>query len=818
MRTVLRPRPLIVLVLASFIAWGLAPRPAMAAWPNTPTTNLPVCTTAPDQGNPSIVSDGSGGAIIAFAGVYAQHVTASGIVDPAWPLNGRRLSTSIFAGTQPVITTDGAGGAIVAWQEFRGSADIYAQHILSTGVVDPAWPVEGRVLCSFAGDQTFPMIVPDGAGGAIVTWQDGRLAGNLDVFAQHVLASGAADPAWPANGLAICLAAFDQSNVQIAADGAGGAIVSWQDARGASVDIYAQHALSGGAVDPAWPVNGRLLCGAALNQTTPTIVADGAGGAIVTWSDPRSGSNDIYAQHVLANGFVDSFWPGDGRALCQAASFQYNPTIATDGAGGAIVAWQDLRGGASFDIYAQHVAANGLVDAAWPVDGRQVCGAAQSQFSPTIIPDGFGGAIIAWYDIRSAASDDIYAQHVKSDGTVDTDWPADGRAISTATNNQFSEVMASDGAHGAIVTWFDLRAGTGLGDVYAQRVANFGYLGAPEAEIVGVKDVPGDNGGKVKLSWNASYLDINGDRNLAGSYLLTAYDVLRSVPPQVAAARLRRGARAVGSPGEAVGPGGDRLLLTKANAQTYYWEFLISISALHYVSGYSFVAPTLEDSTSAGAPRTAFMVVARDVGYFKYWPSRPDSGYSVDNLPPFTPAPFTGFFGAGSTALHWDPNSETDLAGYRLYRGTSAGFVPGPSNLVAALTDTGYVDPAGAPYYYKLAAIDIHGNLSGFALLQPGGTLDVPGERLEFALDPVRPNPARGDGLIARFTLASPAAARIELLDVAGRRVAARNLGARSPGRYSINLSDRGRIPPGVYLVRLTQGVRSVTRRAAVLP
>jgi hypothetical protein len=371
--------------------------------------------------------------------------------------------------------------------------------------------------------------------------------------------------------------------------------------------------------------------------------------------------------------------------------------------------------------------------------------------------------------------------------------------------------MASDGAHGAIVTWADLRAGTGLTDIYAERIARFGYLGTPEAEIASVRDVPGDNGGKVKLSWNASYLDINGDSNLS------AYDILRSVPPQVAAARLQHGARPLSSPAAALRSGGDRLLLTQANAQTYYWEYLTSISALHYVSGYSTIAPTLEDSTSAGAPRTAFMVVAHDGGDYRYWPSRPDSGYSVDNLPPLTPAPFTGNFGAGSTALHWNPNVEADLAGYRLYRGSSAGFVPDPSNLVAALTDTGYVDPAGTPYFYKLAAIDIHGNLSGFALLQPGGTLDVPGERLEFALDPVRPNPARGDGLIAQFTLASQAPARIELLDVTGRRVASRNLGARSPGRYSVNLSERGRIPPGVYVVRLTQGARSVTRRAAVL-
>src|SRR5690349_12437955 len=122
-------------LLAALLALTLtlAHRPALAAWPGA-AANLPICTTAPDQGLPCIVSDGSGGAIIAFTGVYAQHATAGGAVDPAWPLNGRKLSTSVSSGTQPSITTDGAGGAIVAWQEFRsGSYDIYAQHVFANG-------------------------------------------------------------------------------------------------------------------------------------------------------------------------------------------------------------------------------------------------------------------------------------------------------------------------------------------------------------------------------------------------------------------------------------------------------------------------------------------------------------------------------------------------------------------------------------------------------------------------------------------------------------------------------------------------------------
>ncbi len=59
--------------------------------------------------------------------------------------------------------------------------------------------------------QAFPVIVSDGVGGAIVAWQDGRSqTSGVDIYAQHVLASGAVDLAWPANGRVLCTATGGQ--------------------------------------------------------------------------------------------------------------------------------------------------------------------------------------------------------------------------------------------------------------------------------------------------------------------------------------------------------------------------------------------------------------------------------------------------------------------------------------------------------------------------------------------------------------------------------------------------------------------------------
>jgi hypothetical protein len=417
-----------LLIVLWFAAW---PQRAGAQWH---VDGAPVCTAAGDQLHHASVSDGAGGAIVTWQDsrgtnydIYAQHVLASGAVDPAWPADGLALCATAGDQTEGMIVSDGAGGAIVTWQDFRNGTDqdIYAQHIEATGAVDPAWPADGRALCTAASNQWAPRIDADGVGGAIVAWYDFR-GGPSDIYAQHVLASGVVDPSWPTDGRAICTGANHQVYPAIIADGAGGAIITWNDGRivtNTYNDVYAQHVLASGAVDPAWPTDGRALCTAGYKQSypSPTIVADGAGGAIVAWGDNRGsgGYADIYAQHVLANGAVDPAWPANGRAVCTEANDQGNPAMIADGAGGAIVTWQDNRSyGTYYDIYTQHVLASGVVDPVWTANGTLLCNAANDQTFPTIVTDGAGGAIVTWDDYRGGVNDDVYAQHVLTSGVA----------------------------------------------------------------------------------------------------------------------------------------------------------------------------------------------------------------------------------------------------------------------------------------------------------------------------------------------------------------------------------------------------------------
>ncbi|MGH7740605.1 MAG: FlgD immunoglobulin-like domain containing protein, partial [Candidatus Eiseniibacteriota bacterium] len=780
-----------------------------------------VCGAVGVQNGIAMVPDGLGGAYIAWQDarvgifVYVQHVLASGINDPAWPLDGQRICLSAVSQYVPALLPDGSGGAIVTWEDNRNAVDydIYAQHVLVTGLNDPAWPVNGAAICTATGFQYAPKLVSDGGGGAIISWPDARGANN-DIYAQHVLASGVVDPAWPVNGRALCQAANSQSNITMLSDDAGGAILTWEDSRTPAngIDVYSAHVLASGAADPAWPADGRALCANLGDQNGPQIATDGLGGAIVTWMDNRIGVGDIYAQHVLASGVVDAAWPPTGRALCTAINNQYYPRLIADGSGGAIVSWYDARNGGINDIYAQHVLASGAVDASWPIDGRAICLAVNSQFFAYLTTDGAGGAIIAWYDGRGL-SFDIYAQHLLSTGAIDPLWPADGRALSTAGDNQTNQVIISDGLGGAIVAWEDLRSGTGNPDVYAQRIARFNYLGSPEGEITAVKDVANDNGGFVKVSWNASYLDTGLDPNLS------TYDVLRSVPASAAAVAMRMRRPLPFESGQA--RAGD-LVVTHFGTQTIYWELLGSVNALHYVSGYSLVAATTADSIAAGNPLTAFEVVARNSTGTMYWPSPAAYGYSVDNLPPAIPQGFTSGFRAGVTALSWLPNADADLAGYRIYRGNAPNFTPSASNQVAAVTTTSYSDINPVPGFYKLAAVDVHGNVSAYAAPVSGNPLDAPVAALPLMLElaPPSPNPA-AQSLSISYGLPRAASVNLAVFDAGGRRVRVLAGGAQSAGVHPLRWDlrdDQGRVvPSGLYFLRLEVAGQLLTRRMVTL-
>jgi len=250
------------------------------------------------------------------------------------------------------------------------------------------------------------------------------------------------------------------------------------------------------------------------------------------------------------------------------------------------------------------------------------------------------------------------------------------------------------------------------------------------------------------------------------------------------------------------------------------WAYIGETSAF-YMESYCFEAPTYGDSTASGNPTTEYQVIAHSGNQFVFWTSDPASGYSVDNLSPSAPLMLAGARSNGDVDLHWKPGASRyeDLKHYAVYRGSTAGFAPDPSNFVGNTVDTMLVDtdPGPSAHYYRVTAIDIHDNESDASneLEITGGATGTrtPSLPTVFTMLPNHPNPfARATTL--RFGLPASSDVAIEVYDVAGRRVFTDHV-ARGAGWHSYQFSS-GRLPSGVYFYRLTAEGQTETRKMVI--
>jgi hypothetical protein len=778
----------------SFAQWQLDGVP-LAAFPNT-------------QGGPTIASDGAGGAIVAYYDnrsggtydVYAQRVNNLGAAQ--WTSGGVAVSTAVNDQLYPVIASDGAGGAIVVWWDSRsGNYDLYAQKINASGAVQ--WTANGVVIVSAAGAQYYPAIVSDGAGGAIITWQDQR-GGDFDIYAQRLNASGVAQ--WTANGVPLATAFGDQSAPVMVADGAGGAIIAWQDSRSGTYDIYAERVNASGSLLWIFPT---VVGGATGIQLFPAITSDGATGAIVSWQDQRSGNYDIYAQRVNASGTTQ--WTANGVLVGGAPNDQVNAMIASDGAAGAIVTWQDQRSG-TYDIYAERVGALG--NPLWTFNGVPLCTASADQNNPAIAADGAGGAIVSWEDNR-VGNFDVYGQKVNAAGAVQ--WGTDGMVACSASNTQNLTRIVSDGNGGGIVTWQDGRAGQV--DIYTQRLeGRYGYWGRPEPILDVVKDNKNDQGGKVVLNWRPS------GRDALNQQTIYAYSIWRALDVAPAQALLASGnASLIDTPSSKKANAKGRTLWIERSPQTsYYWELIGSMNA-NYSDAYSYLASTRQDSVAANPGTTYFRVVAETYSQFYNWPSNVMSGRSVDNLAPAAPLFLTAQRVASDVHLKWNRVHVSDLKNYSVYRKTSTGVTPIPANFLATNTDTVLVDasaPASA-LYYIVTAYDVHANQSAPSNEASVGTSTSVGD-----LPPISrltvlqnyPNPFAGATEL-EVGLPSAETVTVDVYDVAGRRVRElQTAGVKGWQQITLaGVNERGEtLASGVYFYKVHAGDETLTRKMLI--
>lgn len=399
-------------------------------------TGVPVCTATGDQGGGGVIADGEGGAIVVWEDyrtwyqpgvpfpysrdIYAQRITAAGEIASGWQIDGVPVSTLLTQRYGSTIASDGAGGAFFAWEDYRnGAVDIYALRLTADGARAEGWPQDGLRLSNEPVDKGGPRILADGSGGAFFVWTEGNIK------AQRLTGTGEIAPGWAANGKTISLPS-EGGAVRVVGDGAGGAFVAWQDFRTwpgwpdppeTYADVYAQHITGTGDVVAGWPASGLAVTALpSVVQWQVEMAVDGTGGALITWEDYRTGVAAPYVQRLTPAGGLAPGWQPDGVRASDSPAYGLRPHIVSNDMGGALIGFNLYTD--DNKAYAQHVTGTGAIAPGWNSAGTPLASSPGGQLGALMVPDGLGGAIVAWQDTRAASGPDIYAQRITLNGPV----------------------------------------------------------------------------------------------------------------------------------------------------------------------------------------------------------------------------------------------------------------------------------------------------------------------------------------------------------------------------------------------------------------
>jgi hypothetical protein len=349
--------------------------------------------------------------------IFALRVGAGGSTFAGWNAGGSKMTSSSLAQQHPAIGSDGGAGAFIAWEQPSSGPppgiDIVLQHVMGDGSFAPGWPDTGIVIATGSGARGSPTVVPDDAGGALVAWYDAR-GGKNDIYAQRVAGDGTA--LWAANGVLACGGTRSEFTPRGVRDGAGGMFLAIQELTVgdfSSVDVIAQRIDGSGARPAGWPGGGNAVCTAPAPQVNHRIAFDGAGGAFFGWDDFRGSSSQVFALHLLSDGTIAPGWNLNGNLAGDDSVEQSEADLIADGAGGAILAWTE----SGSSVVIQRLTAAGAPAIGWTSSGLAIC-ADQTQFTPVLASDSQTGAIVTCFDTRSGSAAELYASHVAQDARV----------------------------------------------------------------------------------------------------------------------------------------------------------------------------------------------------------------------------------------------------------------------------------------------------------------------------------------------------------------------------------------------------------------
>jgi len=219
-----------------------------------------------------------------------------------------------------------------------------------------------------------------------------------DIYVKRFLPNGTM--AWP-QMLDLTEVISPKSKIRMAPLTNGEFAFAWEDARYDNPDIFLQKINLAG--QKLWPADFRVYADTQVTQQeSPRILGTSDNCAIVVWEDRRLDPQnpDLYAQKISSSGTL--LWNAAGIQLAVEEFAQDNARMASDGAGGAFIVWEDARNDnvPNIDVYAQHLSSTGT--AMWTPNGKPICTAGYEQ-SGGLVKVSNNNVFINWADLRNGS-------------------------------------------------------------------------------------------------------------------------------------------------------------------------------------------------------------------------------------------------------------------------------------------------------------------------------------------------------------------------------------------------------------------------------
>ena len=298
---------------------------------------------------------------------------ASASAAPTW------LAPTTISGAQDpfelTLAVDPSGDAVAAWSDFGG--DDENVEATSTTAPGAGWnsPTKLAENSFFLMLPPMPQVAIDSHGDAVAVWEIEK-SDKWYVQASQMPAGGT----WQ-TPVQLAETNYPLGRPQVAIDSQGDAIAAWTTSNGSHDLIDAAELPAGGS----WQAPAQIS-GSSEDAVQPQVAMNGDGDAVIAWTMWTGSTDAIEAAELPAGGT----WQTPAQ-ISNAGSEDSGPQVAIDEHGDVVAVWEHNNGGQEVVEGAQMPTGG-----SWQSTASQLSESGQSAYNPELASNPRGDAVVVW--------------------------------------------------------------------------------------------------------------------------------------------------------------------------------------------------------------------------------------------------------------------------------------------------------------------------------------------------------------------------------------------------------------------------------------